>query len=369
MSVRSIPLALVGEGERIMRICNACRYCEGFCAVFPAMERRTVFRESDLAYLANLCHDCGECFYSCQYAPPHEFDVNVPRVFASIRRETYKKYAWPAMFATLFDRTGIAILLGAFLVPLGFTAILLSIAGRERFFGAHADADGAFYGVMPYALMSGTFSVLGVLILLPFFVGAVRFWRETEAPDRRSQNTAVWLRGLRDAATLRYLDGGGEGCAYPSEVPSPARRWFHHFTFYGFMLCFAATTVAAFYHHAFGWHAPYPFLSLPVVLGSVGGVGLLVGPAGLAWLKLLRDAQPGERTQVRMDVVFLVLLFLTSLTGFLLLLLRESTAMGTILGLHLGLVAGLFLTMPYGKFVHAIYRVLALVRYAGERHA
>ena len=28
------------EVSRIMTICNACRYCEGFCAVFPAMTRR-----------------------------------------------------------------------------------------------------------------------------------------------------------------------------------------------------------------------------------------------------------------------------------------------------------------------------------------
>ena len=34
---------LVQEGERMLRLCNACRYCSGFCAVFPAMERRTVF--------------------------------------------------------------------------------------------------------------------------------------------------------------------------------------------------------------------------------------------------------------------------------------------------------------------------------------
>ena len=28
------------EVARQLQICNACRYCEGFCAVFPAMTRR-----------------------------------------------------------------------------------------------------------------------------------------------------------------------------------------------------------------------------------------------------------------------------------------------------------------------------------------
>ena len=87
------------EGERIMTICNACRYCEGYCAVFPAMERRLEFTAGDMNYLANLCHNCGECYYACQYSPPHEFSVNVPRTLAEIRAQSYRQYAWPAAFA------------------------------------------------------------------------------------------------------------------------------------------------------------------------------------------------------------------------------------------------------------------------------
>ena len=28
------------EADRQLTICNACRYCEGYCAVFPALERQ-----------------------------------------------------------------------------------------------------------------------------------------------------------------------------------------------------------------------------------------------------------------------------------------------------------------------------------------
>lgn len=83
------------ETARIMQICNACRYCEGFCAVFPAMTQSREFDVADTAYLANLCHHCGACYYACQYAPPHEFGVNVPAVLAERRAETYADYAWP----------------------------------------------------------------------------------------------------------------------------------------------------------------------------------------------------------------------------------------------------------------------------------
>src|SRR2546427_11662047 len=78
-----------------MSVCNACRYCEGYCAVFPAMERRLTFSDADMDYLANLCHNCAECYYACQYAPPHEFGVNVPKVLAEIRARSYEKHACP----------------------------------------------------------------------------------------------------------------------------------------------------------------------------------------------------------------------------------------------------------------------------------
>ncbi len=79
------------EGERVMTVCNACRYCEGYCPVFPAMEQQVAFARGDLTYLANLCHNCGECLYACQYAAPHEFAINVPATLARIRLRSYEE--------------------------------------------------------------------------------------------------------------------------------------------------------------------------------------------------------------------------------------------------------------------------------------
>jgi citrate/tricarballylate utilization protein len=57
---------------------------------------------------------------------------------------------------------------------------------------------------------------------------------------------------------------------------------------------------------------------------------------------------------------------MTSLTGLILLVLRDTAAMGTLLVIHLAIVLLLFLTLPYGKFVHGIYRSAALVKSALE---
>ena len=104
-----------------------------------------------------------------------------------------------------------------------------------------------------------------------------------------------------------------------------------------------------------------------MLLGSIGGVGLLVGPAGLLWLKTKSDPRPANVSRFGMDYAFLASLFLISLTGMLLLALRETVAMGLLLAVHLGFVLAFFVTLPYSKFVHAIYRFAALLRFAIER--
>jgi citrate/tricarballylate utilization protein len=80
-----------------------------------------------------------------------------------------------------------------------------------------------------------------------------------------------------------------------------------------------------------------------------------------------RDPAVIDETRSGMDVGFTVMLFLTGMTGLLLLVFRATPAMGILLAVHLGVVLALFVTLPYGKFVHGIHRFLALVRYERER--
>ena len=356
---------LVEEAQRVLAICNACRYCEGYCAVFPALERRLSFDESDIHYLANLCHNCGSCLYACQYAPPHEFQVNFPRLLAQVRKETYRKYAWPGFLGAAFERNG---LVSAIATVAGIALLFVLLAAdSSRMFNAYSDAQGAFYAVMPHGVMATVFGIVSLFVLAALAMSFARFWGDTGERVGDFVAPAMLSNATWDAAGLRYLDGGGDGCTYPDEKPSFARRRFHHFTFYGFVLCFAATAVGTIYHYIFGIRAPYPFWSLPVILGTLGGLGLVIGPVGLLWLRYRRDPQLADRSQAGMDVGFITLLLLTSVTGLALLALREQRGMGVALAIHLGAVLALFATLPYGKFVHAVYRFAALVRFHIER--
>ncbi|MER2528860.1 MAG: tricarballylate utilization protein TcuB, partial [Candidatus Competibacter denitrificans] len=188
----------------------------------------------------------------------------------------------------------------------------------------------------------------------------------TLTPEEASGAAAA--ETLADVLRLKYLDGGhGAGCHNADDAFTLARRRYHHLTFYGFLLCFAATSVATLYHYVFGWDAPYALTSLPVLLGVLGGIGLLVGPAGLFWLHLTRHPQHGDDADKPMDRGFIALLFLSSLTGFVLLIGRNSGAMALLLAVHLGVVMALFLTLPYGKFAHGFYRGAALLKWAIEK--
>ncbi len=357
---------VLNEADRLMTICNSCRYCEGLCAVFPAMEMRHAFSGGDLNYFANLCHACGACYTDCQFSPPHEFDVNVPKTLAAARAESWAAYAWPRAFAGLFARNGVAISLIAAASVAAFIFGFAAVTDRQVLVGVHT-GPGAFYALMPHNVMAALFGAAFFYAIIALAMGLRAFWRDIgEPPATLTDPPSLW-QAMRDAGQLRYLDGGGVGCFNEDERPTDRRRAYHHLTFYGFLLCFASTCVATLYHYLLAREAPYAWWDLPVVLGTIGGIGLAIGPIGLLVEKFRRDPALVDANSAGMDSAFTLMLLLTGTTGLALLLWRETSAMGPLLALHLGVVFALFITMPYGKFVHGLYRYAALVRYARER--
>ena len=356
------------EARRSMEVCNACRYCEGFCAVFPAMELRRDFSDGDLDYLANLCHNCQGCFHACQYAPPHPFGINVPKALSELRAQTYQDYAWPRFMARAFERNGTLLCV---LMALSVASVLIGVIVLQHpdiLFRAQT-GPGAFYRIVPWGLMVGVAGATFGYAMLALVMGFRRFWRASTRPPSDLARPRPLATALHDIFTLKYLGGGGHGCNDVDDTFSMTRRRLHHAMFYGFLLCFASTSVATVYDHFLGWPAPYPLLSAPVLLGLFGGLGLLVGCAGLIWVKIASDPDPQPKKLLGADYALLMMLLLAAGTGLLLLALRETAAMGVLLAIHLGFILALFLALPYSKFVHGIYRSGALMRFAIERDA
>jgi len=356
------------EVARQLQICNGCRYCEGFCAVFPAMTRRLEFGKADIHYMANLCHNCGACLHACQYAPPHQFAINVPKAMATVRGQTYSDYAWPPVMGSLYQRNGLALSLALVAGLTLFLLLALQINGSLWGVSSTAQAQG-FYAIFPHNLMVSLFAPIFLWAVLALSMGVRKFWRDvTPATSGAPLSTPAAAEATHDALKLKYLGGGhGDGCNNEDDAFSLARKRMHHLTFYGFMLCFAATSVATVYHYALGWQAPYDFSSLPKILGTVGGISLAWGTLGLWRLNLARNPNHGDVAQRPMDRGFIALLFLISVTGLALMLSRHTAAMPSLLALHLGAVMALFLTLPYGKFAHGIFRTASLLRFSVEK--
>ncbi|MGV0961953.1 MAG: tricarballylate utilization 4Fe-4S protein TcuB [Limnohabitans sp.] len=355
------PTEAESEAARQLQICNACRYCEGFCAVFPAMTRRLSFAPADLHFMANLCHNCGACLHACQYAPPHDFGVNIPQAMAKLRVQTYADYAWPAPLGQLYKRNGLTLSLA---LAAGL-ALFLWLAQQSA---AAAPVEN-FYSIFPHNLLVSLFAPIFLWAVLALAMGVRRFWREiTPATSGAAVTAHAAAEAAHDALRLKYLDGGhGEGCNNADDEFTLARRRAHHLTFYGFMLCFAATSVATLYHYVLNLPAPYDLPSLPKLLGVIGGVSLLVGTAGLFKLNLQRHPLQGDAAQKPMDLGFIGLLFVISLSGLGLWLSRGHSSMPTWLVVHLGAVMALFATLPYNKFAHGIFRTASLIRHAVEK--
>ena len=352
------------EAVRVLDICNACRYCEGYCPVFQELPNLAPLMTSetsaqDLAYTANLCHNCTACYHACQYKPPHEYAVNVPHALTAIRHASYAQFVWPSQLGRAFSSRGVTTAIVMSLIMCALFALVTYFATPDSVRGVHI-GPGAFYQVLPHNVIVGLAgSSLGFALLAMMYSGW-RYWR-CIAPDYSLLAIKPHLSALQDVSQLAHLDGGqGQGCNTQDAAFSNARRYFHQLTLWGFMLCFAATSTATIYELVLGRLSPFPLTSLPVVLGTAGGIGLIIGPIGLMWSR--RNNTTGALDDHSSNSALSMLLVLISITGFAVTYLRETQWMGLALLIHLAIVLSFFIAMPYSKFVHGLYRYLALLR-------
>jgi len=354
-----MQIDLIQEARRQAEICNACRYCEGYCSVFPALHRDRVFADGDITQLANLCHNCQGCYYACQYTAPHEFDLNLPKALAEVRRDSWESFAWPQPLARRFHRHGGAIALAT---VLGFAIMFLAIRSMNSTGGT------GFYAALSHNAMVAIFLPAFVFPLVSLVFGLNKYWRSVGGGGIRLRHLTA---AMAEVAMMKNLAGGhGDGCNFEDEDRfSPARRHTHQAIMYGFLLSFAATGAGTVLHYVFNLPAPYPFWSLPKLLGLSGGVLLVAGCGWMAALKWRSDRAIGDASAWGGDFGFIALLGFVALSGLGLYAFGETPAMGLILALHLGAVLSFFILTPFTKMAHGFYRLAALVRNAQTQEA
>jgi len=348
---------LFAEAERQLNVCNSCRYCEGYCPVWPTLETPEELTSGKLLHLANLCHDCGDCLTACMYSAPHEFALNPPALFSAVRRETYQDYAWPRRPGWARGARGTAALVTAVAV------VVLALAALLHDSAAATPSAESPYRLIPHWVLVGIAAAPVAWGCVVTAVAACRYWRDVHGPLRALARPATWLLALADGVRLRYMRGGGAQCTYPAEEPSGRRRAYHLWLVGGLFLCLLSTVAAFFQEELAGWQPPYPFFSAPPLLGTLGGIAMIAGAAGLLAGK--RDSPP-ERSAPgmrRADYLLLTALLTLAVTGLLTLVLRATPLFLAILVIHLVCVLTCFAVAPYTKFMHFVYRLLSIYKY------
>ncbi|HXJ33359.1 MAG TPA: heterodisulfide reductase-related iron-sulfur binding cluster [Candidatus Eisenbacteria bacterium] len=96
--------AVDAELVRVFDICHGCRMCFNYCPSFPALfdavdahEERgegevKALSPAEKWKVVDLCYQCKLCYVKCPYIPPHELNVDFPRLMlrakaTRVRRE------------------------------------------------------------------------------------------------------------------------------------------------------------------------------------------------------------------------------------------------------------------------------------------
>jgi len=244
----------------------------------------------------------------------------------------------------------------------GLALALLSYVSTGRPLWA-GTGSGSPYQFLPYQLMLAVLIAPTLWSAAVFAWGATRYWRDIHGRLAGLARLRAWPAALTQAIQLRHMRGGGAGCDYPDDAPSPARRRHHLLVVYGFGLCTVSTISAAIEQDLLGIKPPYPYLSVPVMTGTAGGLGILAGVAGLLLLKARSDAARTTPSMRQGDYGFLWALLLLAGSGMITLAVRSTALFGPVFAVHLTAISVAFGIAPYTKFAHWIYRLLAIYKH------
>ena len=368
-------------GAADINACFSCGNCTAICPLADndAMFPRKLIRLAQVGLTDDLvaskelwtCYGCGMCTDRCpQEADPGEF-------MGTARRYAIAHYDKSGIARALYTRPviGTAIVIGS---AAFFALFFAAIRGEE------SETTLALFDFIPYDVIHTTgivlmaivalFSLLGVGLLARNIarrdgVTAASLFGSREAWGRTGR--ALWYSlGIESLGQKRYRDDCADD--QPAE-PLYRRRWLIHFlTLWGFLGLLLATTLN-YGMDLLGIKAtgtPVPLWYPVRLLGTVAGLALMYG---ITWFMIRRweRSRQGVETSKPSDWLFLVLLWVTGLTGFLIeaaLYMEPVPAWGYwVFLIHVAVAMELVLFLPFTKFAHAMYRPVSLFFYGLAR--
>ena len=352
--------------------CYQCATCSSVCALAPAnapFPRRQILwaqwgMEDRLMGDAGpwLCHQCNDCSVRC----PRE--VNPGDIMASVRAMVVEKMATPAFLGRLVGnakKTWPLLVLGPlvyWLVLLGATGIHIPLVDD-----ALAATDGRFHyeHFVPHTLIYITYFSATFFVLLTMFSSGSRYWKMLGANSERKGS-------LIGALIPAFIDIGTHKKFATCDRGVFKRRWGHFLVMWGFIGAAITSGFAVVYLYRetvffswlnLGYSYPVPITHWVKWLGNISAVALVLGGL-LLWLNRRSTDDKLVGVTTAFDRFFLWVVLAVIATGVLTEVAR-FVAVPIILAcaiylIHLAIVLTLFLTLPYSKFAHILYRTLAM---------
>jgi quinone-modifying oxidoreductase, subunit QmoC len=355
---------IIGLDAPDLSVCYQCGTCTAVCPIsttenpFPRKEMVWVQWGMKDRALGNasiwLCHQCGTCNTYCPR------DAKPSNVMAALRDYSITHYAAPAfMGRALSDPRYLPLL---FAVP---AVIFLAILGWLGHLTSLPEGRVVFSKFLPIAFIEVTFVTCMVLSLIGAAMGGARYWRAMSAASGNGHAAGTNLVGtLVDIFKHRRFSQ----CREAPGTRETHKEHLHHThlaVFYGFLGLVATTTSVGIGIYAFGYLTPWPVWHPVKILGNVSGLAVIVAAAVFLWRRIADAVSAGKSAYS--DWLFLSILGLTTLTGFLSQWLRLAglrVAYPTYF-IHLLFVFFLLVYIPYSKFAHLFYRGLAMLHAAG----
>jgi ferredoxin len=352
--LESEVIRLGGTG---LNICYQCGSCTAICPIsdyFDISFRRTIkyvqlgLDEHISADLSPwLCYQCGECNDTCpREAYPGEIMMALRR-YKTIKDSIFGV----SRFLYSGGRLIISILILSLLAAVGilFNMGPLDLGGVD------------IYSFMPYHFVHDAGIVLAFIIGVSVLVNIYSMYRGFR--DMAIYNNSYrphildWVRGFISIIKGEALTQG----LFTKCSDSRGRYLAHLSLFYGFLGLFIATSL----HYVDDLTGIYIDVVYPRTIGIVSGLFLMYGTIYYIYKRLRGDSSNFKFSYIT-DWVFLLLLFLVGITGFLTtLFLYMGWPMATYVmyGAHLITVFDLLVLAPFTKFMHSLYRPFAILLY------
>ena len=369
---------VVGAGGGDLKKCFQCATCSVVCGLsngsspFPRKEmiwaqwglKDRLVSDPDIW----LCHQCNDCSQRCpRGARPGD-------VLAAVRQKAIEHYAFPSVMGKWVNSVK-AVPLMLVLIPALLIAGALLVRGPIEAAVGYVDPHGhEFYAhFFPHWLLIVFYSGLTLLTFGGLIVGLFRFWAGMKANDAalgRGGPVLGFVPSVVKAATAVFTHARFGKC-----TDQASRKTNHFLAFYGFLALFIVTSWAVvdlYLMPLIGVESLYPFnLMHPMkILANVGGILLIIG-AAKAILTRMNAPADGKHQSTSFDWIFVWLLLLVGVTGFITEVFRFSVDPEVVSAIHnvaygfyfvhLVMVFGLLVYLPYSKFAHIWYRTVAMI--------